>query len=169
MQQAKEEVPEKPVLDARDACDPQGWDSPVSEEQPQNTGFNKKEDLRDGGDIRLKRLGEVSLWGRENRKVRNCCSLCMVVSAAEEQTPDSWKEPWCLENTRTGQLHSLLSWTFPTELPFPTVASEPWGAWMHAAKRVTPLCIIPKSWGRMGSCLWNRCGPGCSVLGKVRA
>lgn len=52
-----------------ETCDPQGWDSPVSEEQPQNTGFNEQEDLGDWGDIQLKTLGEVSLWGRENRKV----------------------------------------------------------------------------------------------------
>lgn len=90
----------------------------------------------------------------------------MVVSAVEEQTPDSWKEPWCLENTRTGQLHSLLSWTFPTGLPLPTVASEPWGAWMHSAKRVTTAQHHFQALGKDGILPVEQVWPWVQCLGE---
>ena len=86
MQQAKGEVSEQPGLDVRrEPQESQGWESPVREEQPQNTGLSEKEGSGDWGEMRLKRPGEVSLWERETGKARNCCSVCVVREGEAER------------------------------------------------------------------------------------
>lgn len=84
MQQAKGEVSEQPGLDVqRDPRESQGWESPVREEQPQNTGLSEKEGSGDWGEMRLKRPGEVSLWERHGKGQELLLSVCGRKGAAD--------------------------------------------------------------------------------------
>lgn len=113
-------------------------DSPVSEEQPQNTGLHgvkerlwreKVEKARGGSTAR-----ERDWKGQE--LLLHVCGDGVAVGAADPSEPEG-NSSWCLVNRKNQLDRVFRAWPFLPICPFGIRTSELWETWRHSAKWVT--------------------------------